>query len=116
MNVVAVDPGLHQLLYCAIENKQLIRFRYHNKERFAEPHDYGVQKRVARLLSWQMGGQSSGRIPGWRWFDVIEMQDCEMLDEHFPGNRNVPTGKHHQWEEVFIRVTPSEQSKMRKTG
>jgi predicted DNA-binding transcriptional regulator YafY len=102
---MAVDPELHELLYCAIQNKRLIRFRYQNKERIVEPHDYGIQKWIERLLAWQVDGQSSGRLPGWRWFDVGNMRELEMLDRSFPGNRDV-SGKHHQWDQVFIRVEP----------
>jgi hypothetical protein len=110
MNAVAVNPGLHQLLYGAIQNKRLIRFRYQNKERIVEPHDYGIQKKIARLLSWQIGGQSSGRLPGWRWFDVAGLQDFEILESSFPGNRNV-SGKHHRWDQIFIRVAPPEKQR-----
>ena len=106
---VAVDPELHQLVYGAIERKRLIRFRYQNKERIVEPHDYGIQKGIAKLLSWQVGGQSSGSIPGWRWFEVADMQDVEMLSRSFPGNRD-GSGEHHQWDEIFIRVAPPEKS------
>ena len=109
MSAVAVDPGLHQLLYGAIQNKRLIRFRYQNKERIVEPHDYGIQKKIVRLFSWQIGGQSGGQLPGWRWFDVADMQDVEILERSFPGNRNV-SGKHHQWDQIFIRVaSPGKQ-------
>ncbi|MFZ1008039.1 MAG: WYL domain-containing protein [Candidatus Sulfotelmatobacter sp.] len=106
LNEMAVDLELDRMLRSAIENKQLIRFTYKSNERIVEPHDYGVQKGIPRLLSWQIGGQSSGRLPGWRWFDVEGLQDCKVLDKHFAGNREVPTGKHHNWDEVFIRVAP----------
>jgi predicted DNA-binding transcriptional regulator YafY len=108
MNEVTVDAGMHQLLYGAIENKRLIRFEYQGKERIVEPHDYGIQKGIARLLSWQIGGQSSGRIPGWRWFDVDNMQDFEILEKSFPGNREI-SGQHHNWDRIFIRVVPPEK-------
>jgi hypothetical protein len=107
MNVI--DPGLHELLYGTIQNKRLIRFSYKNRERIVEPHDYGIQNGIVRLLSWQIGGRSSGRLPGWRWFDVAEIEDCEMLDKHFPGNRELPSGHHHQWDQIFIRVAPPEE-------
>jgi hypothetical protein len=58
---------------------------------------------TARLLSWQVAGESSGRIPGWRWFDVNGIQDCEMLEKSFAGNRD-SSGNHHQWDQLFIRV------------
>jgi predicted DNA-binding transcriptional regulator YafY len=109
MNAVVVDFGLHKLLYSAIENKRLVRFKYQDKERIVEPHDYGIQKGIARLLSWQIGGQSSGRLPGWRWFDVSNMQEFDVLDKTFPGNRDV-SGKHHQWDKIFIRVEPPEKA------
>jgi predicted DNA-binding transcriptional regulator YafY len=106
---VVVDSGLHQLLYDAIQNKRLIRFRYKNKERIVEPHDYGIKKGITRLLSWQVGGQSSGRLPGWRWFDVAGMQDFEVLERSFSGNREV-SREHHQWDRIFIRVAPPDRS------
>jgi hypothetical protein len=112
MNEVAVDSALHALLYGAIQDKRLIRFRYQGKERIVEPHDYGIQKGIRRLLSWQVSGQSSGRLPGWRWFDVGDMKDVEMLDKTFAGNREV-SGTHHRWDEVFIRVSPPEKSSPR---
>jgi hypothetical protein len=106
---VEVDPGVHKLLFDAIQTKRLIRFTYKNKERIVEPHDYGIQKGVERLLAWQVGGESSNRLPGWRWFDVADMQELLLLKRSFPGGREVP-GKHHQWDEIFIRVEPPERS------
>jgi hypothetical protein len=100
-----VGQEFDQLIRGAIQSKRLIRFQYQNKERLVEPHDYGVQKGNQRLLSWQIGGQSSGQLPGWRWFDVSDMQDVEMLDKTFAGNRAV-SASHHRWDKVFIRVEP----------
>lgn len=108
MNAVVVDFGLHKLLYGAIETKRLVRFEYQNKERIVEPHDYGIQKGIARILAWQIGGQSNGPLPDWRKFDVSKMLEFEVLDKIFPGNRDV-SGKHHQWDEIFIRVSPPEE-------
>jgi hypothetical protein len=106
---MVVDPEVDELLRRAIENKHLLRFRYKGNERLAEPHDYGIQNGVVRLLCWQVGGKSNGRIPGWRLIDVCEMQNCEMLDRRFSGNREVPSGKHHRWEKVFIRAGPRQR-------
>jgi predicted DNA-binding transcriptional regulator YafY len=106
---MAVDQELDRLIYAAIKNKHLLQFGYKSKERIVEPHDYGVQNGVARLFSWQVGGHSSGRIPGWRLFDVTDIQSCKMLDRQFDGNRDVPSGKHHRWDRVFIRVEPPEK-------
>jgi hypothetical protein len=106
---MAVDQRLDQMLRSAIENKRLIRFRYKGSERIVEPHDYGVQNGIVRLFCWQVGGRSNNRIPGWRMIDVEGMQDCEVLDKRFAGNREVQ-GKHHRWDEIFIRVRPPENS------
>ena len=108
---MAVDQKLDQLLRNAIQNKRLIGFVYKNNERIVEPHDYGIQNGIVRLFCWQVGGKSSSRIPGWRMIDVDGMQNCEMLDQYFAGNREIATGKHHRWDEVFIRVAPPEKLK-----
>jgi predicted DNA-binding transcriptional regulator YafY len=103
---MTVKPDLDRLLREAIQTKHLIRFRYKNQERIVEPHDYGIQNGIARLFCYQAGGQSSSPLPGWRLVDVSEMQDCEMLEQRFAGNRETPSGKHRKWDEVFIRVAP----------
>jgi hypothetical protein len=106
---MAVDQKLDQMLRSAIADKRLIRFRYKGNERLVEPHDYGIQNGIVRLFCWQVGGRSGSRIPGWRLVDVEGMQDFEMLDKRFAGNREVQ-GRHHRWGEVFIRVAPPEKS------
>ena len=108
---MAVNPELDSLLRRAIENMRLLRFSYKGNERIAEPHDYGIQNGIVRLLCWQVGGRSGGRIPGWRLIDVADMENCEMLNQHFGGNREVPSGKHHRWDKVFIRVKPPKRAK-----
>src|SRR3989442_1657258 len=99
---------LDHLLREAIRTKHLLRFRCKNQERIVEPHDYGIQSGILRLFCYQVRGQSSSPLPGWRPVDVSEMQDCEMLEQRFAGNREAPSGKHHKWDEVFIRVEPPE--------
>jgi hypothetical protein len=99
-----VSAETDRLLRKAIRTKHLLRFRYKAQERVAEPHDYGIQNGVVRLFCYQVGGRSSGRLPGWRLVDVSEMQDCEILERRFAGNREAHSGRHHQWDEIFIRV------------
>ena len=111
---MAVDQGLHHQLYAAIENKRLIRFKYKGQDRVAEPHDYGIQNGMTRLLCWQVAGESKGHIPGWRLIDVEGMEGSEMLDRGFEGSRVVPSGHHYRWDHVFIRVGPSERSRLSK--
>jgi hypothetical protein len=103
-----VPPELHELLHSAISQRRVIRFRYHDKQRICEPHDYGLQNGRALLLSYQLRGESnSGRLPAWRWIEAAEMQELEVLDETFSGGRP-NSGKHHRWDQLFIRVAPAE--------
>jgi hypothetical protein len=107
---MSVDQNQPDLIYRVIENKRLLRFEYKGRERVCEPHDYGIQNGIVRLHCWQIAGESSDRIPGWRLFDVMEMQDCEILDRYFPGNREIASGNHHRWDKIFIRVAPPSES------
>ena len=99
-----LDPNADQLLRTAIAKTRLIRLRYLGRERIVEPHDYGEHKGVIKLLTYQVGGSSSGSLPGWRWMDVEQILDVQLLDQTFPGGRPIPSGKHHQWDKLFTRV------------
>lgn len=83
---------------------------YRDKERIVEPHDYGVQNGRRRLLAYQIGGSSTGRLPNWRWMDTDGISELKLLNKTFKGGRPAPSGKHHQWDELFARVKPSDQS------
>ena len=102
---VEVPQPIDNLLRIAITQRRKVRFWYGGKERIAEPHDYGIQRGQLRLLAYQVGGQSStGHLPNWRWIDVSKIKDLEILDETFAGNRPVPSGEHHKWDELLLRV------------
>jgi hypothetical protein len=103
------DPDLDKLIRRAIRNKQLMRLIYQGKDRVIEPHDYGIHKGVVKLLAYQVRGASTGRLPGWRWLEVSGISDAHLMDETFPGNRPPPSGQHHQWDEIFIRVGAPEK-------
>jgi len=92
------------LLRTAIRDRRLIRFNYNGKLRIAEPHDYGIQKGQVRLLAYQVRGASSGRLPGWRWIEVPELSDLEIMEDTFAGPRSEGSSKHHAWDKVFARV------------
>jgi hypothetical protein len=102
-NTLEVD----RLLRAAIDQKRLIKLVYQDKIRIVEPHDYGVLKGVTKLLAYQISGSSTGRLPNWRWMEINQISEVELLDKTFPGGRPSPSGKHHQWDEVFIRVKPA---------
>jgi len=94
----------HDLILKAISEKRLIRFNYQGKARIAEPHDYGIQKGQLRLLAYQVRGVSTGKLPGWRWIEVPEVSDLEVLEDSFSASRGDESNKHHSWEKVFARV------------
>jgi hypothetical protein len=99
------SQSLHESLYAAIQTRRLVRFLYSGKLRIAEPHDFGMLSGRARLFCYQIGGESgTGRLPDWRLFDVPRISNFEVLERTFPGNRPIPSSKHHQWEKLFIRV------------
>ena len=97
------------LLWKAIENTQMIRFVYHGKNRIAEPHDHGILKGAVQLLSWQVAGRSTRRLPSWLLAKVDEITDLEVPDWTFPGGRPTATGKHIKWDVLFIRVKPAKR-------
>lgn len=101
-----MNDSLDHLLRTAIRARHLIRFHYKNHERIAEPHDYGIQNGTVRLFCYQVAGHSSGKLPGWRLVNVSEMQDCEMLETKFTGNRETPSGSHLHWDGLFLRARP----------
>jgi hypothetical protein len=52
------EPNANPLIWAAIEQKRLLRFRYKNRERIVEPHDYGIHKGIIKLFGYQVGGSS----------------------------------------------------------
>lgn len=91
----------------AIAGRRLIEVRYLGKVRTAEPHDYGVQKGVERLLVYQLGVAGSPRTPkttGWRLLDVPKIEACRILDDTFTGSRGHMHRRHLVWDVLHARV------------
>jgi hypothetical protein len=101
--------GVDALLRTAIEQRRLIRFTYKDKLRVVEPHDYGIHKGSLKLFGYQVGGVSSAPLPNWRWALVSSISDLTVLNRTFPGRRPTASGKHHRWDQIFLRVEPSEE-------
>lgn len=103
-----VDAAVHNLILTAIHERRLLRFTYHGKDRIVESQDYGIQKGVAHLFTFQVGGESSSsRLPDWRKFAVQRMSDVELLPQNFRGTRSVPAQKHQEWDVLFAGVDHS---------
>jgi hypothetical protein len=92
------------LLWQAIERRRMIRLVYHGKERLVEPHDHGVLNGTVQLLGYQVAGLSSRPLPNWILMKVDEMEDLEVLETTFAGGRPTASGRHLQWDILFIRV------------
>ncbi len=105
------EPNINRLLWTAIEQKRLIQLRYKDRERIVEPHDYGIHNGVVKLLGYQVGGSSSHKLPNWRWMEEDLISDIRLLNRMFPGGRPTPSGKHHAWDKLFIRVKPADEDK-----
>jgi hypothetical protein len=104
----APAPRIDELLREAIEQKRLIRFTYKGKLRIVEPHDYGIHEGSVKLFGYQVAGVSSEPLPNWRWALVTSISDLNLLNRTFPGRRTTVSGKHHRWDQIFIRVKPPE--------
>jgi len=99
-----LDPTIDPLLWSAIKRRRLLRLRYREKERIVEPHDYGIHHGIAKLFTYQVAGESSQKLPNWRWMETDLISDVQMLDQTFPGGRVTKSGKHQRWDKLFIRV------------
>ena len=102
-----IDPQTDFILRKAIAEKRLLRLRYHDHERIVEPHDYGEKNGSIKLLAYQTGGSSNGPLPNWRFMEVNQLSELQLLDQTFPGGRPTKTGGHHNWDRLFIRVEPA---------
>ena len=102
------EPNVNPLIWAAIEQKRLLRFRYKNRERIVEPHDCGIHNGLIKLFGYQVGGSSSQKLPNWRWAEQDLISDIQLLDRTFPGGRPTKSGKHHKWDKLFIRVKPAD--------
>ena len=86
----------------AIARRRLIRFTYGSAPRLAEPHDYGIQHGVVRLLVYQLRSTPFSR--GWRMLDVAKISGLAVLEETFAGSRRESHSHHFEWDTLFARV------------
>jgi hypothetical protein len=103
-------PKIDELLRKAIQERRLVQFVYKHKRRIVEPHDYGIHNGSIKLFGYQVGGWSSEPLPSWRWALVNSISDLCLLAQQFPGRRPSPSGRHHQWEQIFVRVEAPQQA------
>jgi hypothetical protein len=100
--------SLDEQLKSAIASKRLIQFRYDDRVRVAEPHDYGVQKGATRLLVyqlWEPGVRYRTGVRGWRLLELAKISECVILARTFRGTRGDSRQHHYQWDVLYARVT-----------
>lgn len=99
-------PSLDEQIRRAIADKRLIEVRYKARTRIAEPHDYGRQNNLDRLLIYQLIAETppAGHETGWRLLDVAKIESFTVLDAVFMGSRQHATQDHHTWDIVYARV------------
>jgi hypothetical protein len=108
MAVVRTFPtSIDQRIRFAIAHKRLVEIAYKGGGRIAEPHDYGLQHGVARLLVYQLRGPARpGQNPeGWRLFDIPKIESLVVLDIEFSGSRGASHHDHQPWDTLFARVS-----------
>ena len=99
-------PSVDAYIREAIAGKHLVQLRYKHQTRVVEPHDYGVQRGVPRLLVYQLNstGRTGGHSVGWRLFDIAKIESLSILDAKFRGSRRAAGQDHHTWEVLYARV------------
>jgi hypothetical protein len=110
----AIPSNIDRAIRRAIKQKRLIEFRLHDFVRVGEPHDYGLRNGTVQLLVYQLGGKShSGGLPDWRCVKVSEISELQLLKATFEGGRVVPSGSHHQWDELYLRVGSGQDNSLK---
>ena len=106
LHLVHPPASIEARIRLAIANKHLVEVGYKGRARVAEPHDYGKQKGIDRLLVYQLKCASSpGReAVGWRLFDIAKIESLEVLETPFKGSRRTSDQDHHQWDVLYARV------------
>jgi hypothetical protein len=69
----------------------------------------GVHNGTVKLLTYHVRGESSQKLPNWRWMGTVLISDLQLLSESFPGGRPSKSSKHHKWDKLFIRVKAADK-------
>jgi len=87
----------------AIGEKRLLEFDYDECHRIIESHVYGNKNEKDGMMVYQVRGQSSSGVLGWKRMYLEKMTNMRILRERFPGKRLV-TGKHSSWDLICLIV------------
>ena len=99
-------PALDLLVRMAIGHRRLVELVYEDRRKLIEPHDYGERAGEARLLVYQLSGESrTSSSSGWRELRLARISDFKIRDDTFAGGR--PADRHMAWDRLYARVAPS---------
>jgi AbrB family looped-hinge helix DNA binding protein len=99
-------PALDLLIRMAIAHRRLVDLVYDDRRKLIEPHDYGERAGEARLLVYQLSGESrTSSSSGWRELRLPLITDFKVRDDTFRGGR--PADRHITWDHLYARVAPS---------
>ena len=102
-----VTPPAASRIREAIAEKKLIEIWYNAQSRVVEPHDFGVQGGIERLLGYQLRSSRAAfgkDTVGWRLFDLGKIESITVLDMPFKGSRRDGRQDHHTWDTLYARV------------
>jgi hypothetical protein len=92
LNIATKREKTRETICSAIRSRRVIEFYYHGGYRTVEPFCLGVvmsgEGDNESLLCYQTGGFSELReVVGWKLYRASEMEDIEILNEQFSGDR-----------------------------
>ena len=88
----------------AFNEKRLLELVYDGYRRIVEIHVYGMKNKRDGMITYQIRGQSSSGVLGWKRMHLKKMTNMRVLREKFPGQRNV-VGRHSKWDKIFRIVS-----------
>jgi len=92
-----------EMIRWAITEKKSLEFDYDGYPRIVEPHVYGRKNEKNGILVYQLRGQSSDGELGWKRMHMKKMANMRVLDETFPGKRQVPN-RYSSWDLIYLIV------------
>ena len=94
---------MDEMIRWAITEKKLLGLDYDGYHRIIETHVYGRKNDLNGILAYQIEGHSSDGELGWKRLHMYKMANMRVLDETFPGKREVPN-EHSKWDLKYLIV------------
>ena len=96
---------MNQEIIEAIENKNLVEFRYDGELRIVEPHCYGLSTKGNEVLrAYQVDGYSSYGNMGWKMYDLGKANNINILEDTFDEPRNGYKKGDKDMDEIYVEL------------